>query len=483
MMGLDRTEKLRVLLVGSPKSILGFAQLARVPNIGLCSIAANLDKADCEVKIVDLILRGRRAGSYFTRLLETYRPHIVGLSCMVFQYAEALELAALAKSWNKNVKVVLGGYHPTASYDEILQGDDMEIVDFVIRGEGEIAMNELVQALRGLRDLSSVAGLSFQDNGSILHNPRQEVMDLFAVKIPDREARIIKRGFHTFGVPADVIETSRGCTYNCNFCSISLMYGRSYRTYEVERVLEDIRDARQRGAKAILIADDNITLDGARYKSLCEAIADARLNELKYSLQASVGGIKRTPGLARAMARSGVKWVFLGIEGASNETLTAMKKNNQFDVSDAEEVVRELKAYNIIVIGGFILGYPEDSEETFWQTLEYARKVDVDIPLFQILTPYPKTAIRDELMNLGLITNEDDYSRYTCYHTNVRTRYLSAQRIRELRDEIEGKCRYESGRTWRLAKEFPFLFARIVPQWLAQKPRELLTMVRQLTES
>ena len=157
-----------------------------------------------------------------------------------------------------------------------------------------------------------------------------------------------------------------------------------------------------------------------------------------------------------------------------------MGKNKQFDVTDTVEVVRELKRLGITVIGGFIVGYPDDSEESLWATFEFARTTGVDIPLFQILTPYPKTVVRDELMKLGFVTNELDYSRYTCYDANVRTKYLSADRLGELRDKIEEKYRYESGATWRLMRKYPLLFVRIIPEWLAEKPGEALAMLRHL---
>jgi radical SAM superfamily enzyme YgiQ (UPF0313 family) len=398
---------------------------------------------------------------------------------MVFQYREAVALARQVKLWNPQAKTVIGGYHPTVAYDEILQSDDMRFVDFVVRGEGEDSLGQLLKAWNNGTDCAVVPGLSFRSDGSIVHNPRSAPLNLDELPLPDRESRILQKGFHTFGIKADVVETSRGCTYDCNFCSISQMYGRTYRAYKIKRVLDDIRDAKNRGARAIMIMDDNITLDGARYKDLCEAITDAKLNSIRYSVQAGVRGIKCTRGLAKAMAESGVEWVFLGIEGASDSMLASMKKDTQFSASDAADVVQELKGYGIIVIGGFILGYPDDTEETFWSTLEYALKIKIDIPLFQILTPYPKTAIREELLRLGMITNEHDYSKYTCYHANVRTKYLSAQRLRELRDEIEQRYRYKSGATWRLLKQYPLFSAKLVPNWLAQKPGEVWSFLRQ----
>jgi len=474
-------QKHRVLLVGNLKTILGFSHLARVPNLGLCSMAACVDRSIFNVRVVDLVLKGTKARAYFQRVLCSLRPEVVGISCMVFQYAEALALAQLVKKWNPSTVTLVGGYHPTVVFDEIVESDDMRYIDFIVRGEGEGSFADFLGAWNDGAGYSEVPGISYRSEGSVFHNPRREPVDLYRVPLPYREARILRKGFHTFGIPADVIETSRGCTYDCNFCSINQMYGRTYRTFGIERILNDIRDAKRRGARALMITDDNITLDGSRYKDICYAIVDARLNSICYSVQASVRGIKSTPGLVKAMAESGVKWVFLGIEGASDQMLAAMRKDVQYSSTDAADVVRELRERGIMVIGGFILGYPEDDEQTFRSTLDYALNIKVDIPLFQILTPYPKTPIREELLKQGLITNERDYSRYTCYHTNVRTKHLSAEALRDLRDEIEQSYRYRSGMTWRVAKKYPLFFAKMVPRWLAQKPAELINMMRHLS--
>ncbi|MDP2886552.1 MAG: radical SAM protein [Ignavibacteria bacterium] len=474
--------KRRVLLVGSPKTILGFSHLARVPNLGLCSMAAYLDQSIFDVRVVDLVLKGTKATPYFQRLLHSFRPEVVGISCMVFQYADAVALARLVKSWNPSTATLVGGYHPTVAFDEIVESDDMHYIDFVVRGEGEGSLANFLGVWKDGAGFSEVPGISYRSEGSVVHNPPGDLVDLHQVPLPRREARILRKGFHTFGMPADAIETSRGCTYDCNFCSISQMYGRTYRIYKIERVLNDIRDAKCKGARALMITDDNITLDGSRYRDICEAIVDAKLDSISYSVQASVRGIKSTPGLVKAMAESGVKWVFLGIEGASDQMLASMRKDVQYSNTDAADVVRELKERGIMVIGGFILGYPDDDEQTFRLTLDYALNIKVDLPLFQILTPYPKTPIREELLKQGLITNEHDYSKYTCYHANVRTKYLSAEALRDLRDEIEQSYRYTSGMTWRVAKKYPLFFAKLVPRWLAQKPAELLNMIRHLSK-
>jgi len=448
---------LKILLAGSPASIMGFDRLIRLPNIGLASMAAQLDRSVCQVKIADLIAAGSKRKSllYFQNILKKYNPDIIGFSCMVFQYADALQLARLSKKYNPRIKVVMGGYFPTVNYENIMESDDSQHIDYIIRKEGETAFNILAETLHSRGDLSTVPNLSFKDGGNVIHTPANPPVNLDSLKMPDRNARLLKKGFFLGPVPGDAVETSRGCVYDCNFCSIREMYGKSFRKYKIDRVIADIKDAREHGAKGILILDDNITLDGKRFIEICKAVKDAGLNDMDFAIQAGIRGIKKTPGLVKAMAEAGMKWIFLGIENVSDQNLQAMDKDSQFSREDVREVVSELQAHGIIVLGGLILGYPEDDEETLWSNFEYALELKLDIPLFFTLTPYPKTKIRTELLNQGLVTNPDDFSRYDGFQANIRTNHLTAERLYQLREEMGWKYPLKSASLFRLISKLP----------------------------
>jgi len=469
---------MRVLLVSSPQSVLAFDRITRLPNLGLCSIAANLDRSMCQVKIVDLILAGRKPERYFQSLLKDYRPNVVGFSCMSFQYSHALKLARLTKALDKAIKVVIGGYHPTTEYEAILESDDMDVVDFVIRNEGEVAFKKLIEALSNGNDFSNLPNLSYRKDDSIIHNPVGPLIELNELPLPDRDVRILRKGFHMLGSRADVIETSRGCVFDCNFCSMRSMYGKRFRTYPVTRVLKDIRDAYMHGARSIVIMDDNITVDGKRYKALCEAIIDAKLNHIKYIVQVSVHGLLSTPGLVEKMAESGVKVAFLGIENVMNDNLQFVRKTNQFKIDDVEEVVRELRKRNVVVIGSFIVGNPDDTEESIYANYEYAKRIKIDWPLFLVATPFPKTELRKELSEQGLITNSDDYSKYDLFHVNVRTRKLTSGQLHKIREDIGFKTFSDLSRFWRFMKHFPVFLFRLFFNQLIKEPGEVVGYVR-----
>jgi len=112
------------------------------------------------------------------------------------------------------------------------------------------------------------------------------------IRLPNRKARVLN-GYTMLGKQVDVIETSRGCTYDCSFCSIIAMRGRNFHTYSFERVLADIRDAREHGAKSLFLVDDNITLNVHRFEALCRAIIEAGLNDIEYFVQGMTSAIAK----------------------------------------------------------------------------------------------------------------------------------------------------------------------------------------------
>lgn len=471
---------MKALLVGNPRTVKGFNRMTKVPSLNLASLAANVNKDECEVKIADLVLHDRNPGVHLLKILESWKPDIVGFTAMSFQYRTALSLARLTRQNLPSALIIMGGYHVTADLDAILQSDDMQYIDYLVNGEGETTFRAFIHQCANGKKMDLVPGLSYLENGLPRHNPRAPLLDCAEIAIPDRDARIYKKGFHIMGMPGDVIETSRGCVYNCNFCSIRNMYGKSFRKFTNERILTDLEDAGLHGAKAIFITDDNITLDGKRYMALCEEIIRAKL-DMKFCVQASVRGLKNTPGLIDAMARSGTIVVFLGIENASDDALQFMHKDDQLKSADTVQVVAELKKHNIIVVGGFIFGNPEDTKETLLQNFDYAKKIGIDLQLFNILTPHLGTEIRDELIQQGLVTNLTDYTKYNHYASNVKTNYLGSDELYRIRNMLDARFPVESGAIFRMFRMYPLFFTGLMFRMLKDEPRNWLNFVTGIT--
>ena len=262
------------------------------------------------------------------------------------------------------------------------------------------------------------------------------------IRPPNRDARVL--GGYTFlGRQVDVVETSRGCTFDCSFCSIIEMRGRNFHTYELERVLDDIRDARDHGARAIFLVDDNITLNVPRFEALCRAIVDARLDGLTYLVQAMTSSIARHGAtLAPLMRRAGFRYVFLGIENILDDDLrflrarakNTLRTNGQADNATIT-AIQHIRRNGMYVVGGLIVGNPDDTRESIEANLAFARRW-VDYPYIQHPTPYPRTPMTKEFRDRGLIINErlEEYDGTTAV---VRTEHLDAEEIEFMRWRAE----------------------------------------------
>lgn len=415
---------MRVLLLGMPDVASCFDRVMRIPNLGIASVAANIDGAD--VNILDLVLHSQNVTKTVVECLEKLQPDVVGLSAMTFQYDTAKAIARTVKSILPTAKTVLGGYHATIAYNLISMDQAADVFDFLIRGEGEQPMNQLVNALLHNEDFSDIPGLSYRVDGRFVHNHVGSSQCLSSVRIPARSTRL-SGGFNYFGKLFDVVETSRGCLKTCRFCCIQGMYGHKYRCYPIDRVVQDIADAKSKGAKGIFLVDDNINLQPGRLIELCQAIVDAGLDDLEYISQADVAGFVKEPDLPKIMRRAGFTGVFLGVESTSPENWDFLGKKNPLEAT--QRVIKSLRDQKIIVAGGFIIGNPGESAADIHSAFQLARKLPLDHAIMWCLTPYPGTEARESMLKEGLVENPNDFSRYNGFICNVRTKHMTNKEL------------------------------------------------------
>jgi anaerobic magnesium-protoporphyrin IX monomethyl ester cyclase len=433
---------MNILLLSMPDSSEHMPAIAvRMPNGALSSLAGNVDDHH-RVAVADLILVQGRVRETVERLVGEWKPDLVGLSIMTFQRRTARRIVELVRALRPGVRVVVGGYDPSLAPDAYL---DSGAVDFIVRGEGEVTFRELARALERGSGYEAIAGLSFREGERWSHNPDRPVgkLDTGEIRPPRRDARVLS-GYTLVGRQIDVVETSRGCTFDCSFCSIIEMRGRNFHTYAFDRVLADIRDARDHGARAIFIVDDNITLDVRRFAALCRALIDAGLNDLEYTVQAMTSAIaNHGETLAPLMRRAGFRYVFLGIENILDDDLAFLraraKNTARVDGRHAGNAtlraIEVLHRHRMYIIGGLIVGNPDDTREAVEANLEFARRY-VDYPYIQHPTPYPRTPMTRDFRERGLIINErlEEYDGTTAV---VRSEHLSAEEIEFMRWRAE----------------------------------------------
>jgi radical SAM superfamily enzyme YgiQ (UPF0313 family) len=394
--------------------------------------------------------------------MKKIQPDLVGLSVMTFQRRTAKKIIELVRSLRPSARVVVGGYDPSMAPEAYT---DDGPVDFIVRGEGEITFRELLRAIETDNRYERILGLSFREDGRFRHNPDRPAsgLDGSEIRLPNRDARVLS-GYTMMGRQVDVVETSRGCTFDCSFCSIVTMRGRQFHTYSFDRVLADMRDARDHGARTIFLVDDNITLNVRRFEALCQMIIDAGLNHIDYIVQAMTSAIaNHSETLVPLMRRAGFRYVFLGIENILEPDLNflraasknAQRKNGRKAGNATFKAVAALRRNKMYVVGGLIIGNPGDTRESIEANLEFARRY-IDWPYIQHPTPYPRTPMTQDFQKRGLIVDDrpEDYDGTTAV---VRTDHLTAEEIEFLR--------------WRAER---WMKLRHLPSVLIHNPRFLL---------
>jgi len=459
---------MNVLLLSMPDAFEHMPPVAvRMPNGALASLAGNVDDHH-RVAIADLILAYGRIRQTVERLILDLQPDVVGLSVMTFQRATALRIARLARSLRPEARIVVGGYDPSLAPRAYECSPD---VDFIVRGEGERTFCELLRALERRTPVDGIPGLVFRADRGFVFNADRSIARLASdsPRLPNRRARVLT-GYTLLGRPVDVVETSRGCTYDCSFCSIIEMRGRNFHPYAIERVLADIADARRSGARAIFLVDDNITLDIRRFEALCHAIVESGFDDVDYTVQAMTAPLaQHGPTLAPLMRRAGFRYVFLGIENILDQDLAFLKaaaKNARRGSGRAPgnatiEAIDHLHRNGLFVVGGLIVGNPDDTRDSIEANLAFARRY-VDWPYIQHPTPYPGTPMTREFRDRGLIV-DDDVSHYDGTTAVVRTEHVESLDIEFLR--------------WRAER---WMKVRHMPAAVAHSPRFVLRHGRRM---
>ena len=388
----------------------------RMPPMALLVLAALARREGWAVRFVDLNVEPVPAEV----------PDLVGMSVWTMLAPQAYELADAYR--RRRVPVVLGGVHPS-----MLPGEALRHADAVVVGEAEsVFAKVLADAAAG-----RMAGLYPGTWDGMASVPRvDEWIDLV------EDAPTMRY------LPRNTLQTTRGCRFNCDFCSVIRINGRGSRHRTPEDVVEELRVLHGRGQRFgpffhVTFLDDDLAADLDFAASLAEAIVRSGLR-MSWAAQASIG-LAGDPSMVELVARAGCSVLFTGFESISRETLIECNKKNRPHLYG--ESVKRLHDHKILVEGGFIFGFDHDEAAVFEETVDFVDRIGVDAAHFSILTPLPGTHTFARMAGDGRITSYD-WGEYDLYHAVFEpARMTRAQLQAGLWRAYRGF--YGGGRRWR----------------------------------
>jgi radical SAM superfamily enzyme YgiQ (UPF0313 family) len=402
------------------------------PPLGLAYLAAALQAAGEEVRILDLVVYPY-SEALLAQVLEEFNPGLVGLTAVTMNVDRARALAGDVKRLSPETATVMGGPHVTFSARETLEA--CPALDMVVLGEGEQTLVELCRMLDSGKSLETVKGIAFRDGPGIRFTPpRNLIRNLDGLPMPARHLLPLGR-YRALGMPISMT-TSRGCPHACIFCVGRRMVGARVRFHSPARVVDEMEQIARLGFHQINLADDLFTADTRRCAAVCDEIQRRGL-KAQWTSFARVDTVSEE--LLRRMKTAGCTAVSFGIESANSGILKTIRKRITLDqvVSAIDMCARA----GVTPYASFILGLPGETPDTLRETLDFGKRLEDKglIYGFHFLAPFPGTEVRERAAELGLRILASDWSDYHANRAVVETATVSRRMLDEIAVEWEDR--------------------------------------------
>jgi len=355
------------------------------------------------------------------------RPRFVGTYAITATIDHCLQLARIVKEEVPEATFILGGVHPTFMWKELLDQPDCP-VDFIVRGEGEKTIEELLRTLQNGGDPVDVAGLAYRNGaGATITGPRPFLDDL--EEYPATFDIVDWSTYKYFVIPRSrlgSVSTSRGCNYTCTFCSQQKFWARSWRSRSPENVVEEVRRLHDDyGVNVVLFTDEYPTPDAERWEEILDRII-ALQREIYILMETRATDIVRDRAILPKYRKAGIVHVYVGLEATDQATLDRIGK--EASVDEGRESLSLIREHGMLSETSFVLGFPEETEESVKRTLEIARHFDPDMAHFLAITPWPYSDLYDEVKDRIAVT---DYASYNLIEPIIEPHAMSLREIDE----------------------------------------------------
>ncbi len=427
---------MKILFVEPPKDFWFVMGEYTPPPLGILQLAAFLESRIPEIDIEVLDCQAKSIGwKDLKKHIETSEPDVVVSSalatCNTYIIIKALDIV---KKIDPEIKTVVGGQHFTALANESLE--NYREIDYIIRGEGELTLLDLVENLKENRSPVKVEGISFRHEDKIFHNPpRALIENLDDLPFPGYhfiEDHIDKYHFKMMAhsnAGYAMVEASRGCLHKCTFCSQWPYWGGRFRTKSPKRIADEMEHIyNEYGISFLWLTDDNLGL-GKRTSALCDNLIKKGVSDnITWFLQARSDDIIKNAKILPKMRKAGNYWIMAGLERHDDSTLNNYHKG--IKPSDSKISMDLLKDNGIFAQATLIMGDRNDSHTSIQQLRDFVNYVDPDLAIFMVLTPFPGTDLYKTAQENGWL-EDNNWANYDMTHCVMPTEYLSVPEVQE----------------------------------------------------
>lgn len=390
-----------ILLLNPPAFLEG---KPTIPPLGLAYIAAVLREKQFQVKIVDFDLE-RKKFSLLEDFIDRERPELVGISALTLQVENAYAMARRIKARLPNCRVVIGGPHPSSLPESTLE-ESGGAIDIVVVGEGEYRLLDIARDV----DLQTIKGIVYKKNGDYIRTPASPpIADIDLLPLPARDLLPISQ-YSGWGplkaLPTTHLIASRGCPYDCIFCSEKSVFGKTHRARNPLKIVDEIEHLMQRyGMKEVAFYDDLFTLRKKQVLAICQEIIQRKI-AVQWKTLSRVDTVNLD--MLQAMKSAGCWLISYGFESGSQTILDNIRKRQTVD--QCLKAAAWTRQAGIKVYGFFMIGNVGETEETVCDTIHFARKLGPDYFQFTIVRPDPGSYLfnqhKDELKKSGVSWND-----------------------------------------------------------------------------
>jgi anaerobic magnesium-protoporphyrin IX monomethyl ester cyclase len=488
--------KCKVMLIQPPYTLPHKKQKSLVPPMGMCYLAAVLEQDGAEVAILDCYEEGYsqenedgpdriRCGlgdEEIERRIREFAPDFVGVSILFSLAAKnAYRVCQLAKRVSDDIRVAVGGHHPSFLAQRILQ--EHECIDFVVLGEGEYALRDLARKHRtNNSDFSDIDGLVYRDAGPIRVNPKTSwIKNLDEIPFPARRLCDMERYF-AVNLPQSgragrgrisrslPVLSSRGCPRNCIFCGTVHLWGRQYRARSPENFVAEIESLKRTyDLEEFQVQDDNFTVNRPRVMKILDLLIEKKL-DMQWCTPQGTDVMTLDRDMIAKMKQSGCREITLAIE-SGDESVNRDIIGKPIKLERVRDVVRWLKEFKILAQGFFMIGLPGETKKSIAKTIEFADSLDLDRAQLFIATPLPGTKLHDLALHKGYIVSGFDFDNVNSYGRGcLRTEEFTPEYLEELQFKFTRKSLLRSVRKHPLSYGWSYMTN------LAQSPRMILNL-------